>query len=604
VQFQQTFLAIRPEPGKPAPDNSLLYLADEGRVVIPRFQRDFEWKPDFVVALLASVARNWPSGQLLLMKGTRNFPSRTLRGVDEDVGDVQYSVLDGQQRLTALYRAFFDKDTKRVFYFRLGAYMREGRILDESFAYVARGTWDKICPDYARQADPTSRTLPAGKPSRPATQLVEEDRVLTLRTYLDENEWAAWLNHIPQSEHDEYREHRGALKDRLTTYQFPVTLIEESDTEETLTSLFVTVNLRQLQLGTFDLVVAKSWRKDSFDLRQKWFEAIGRDQEGQQGAEAKHSSLRDFRLDAEVLLRLISLLAGDESTSKANLVALDPDFVRANTDKALKALDGTLVFLQAHAGVIPESLPSEAGILPMARVLVDKPALTRGEASANRLLQWFWLTTFGQRYGRGGTNTLVVQDARQLQEWLDGGVVPEAMTTFSFKRSDLFDEVTGNDMLLNGVFCLENHSGARDWITGELISENGRKPRLGGGDPSSVLGRHHVFPQDASRDHLRESMTEDSALPWDDAGFDPVDVVVNRALLFSSTNSEIGSHSPESVENISGVRPEWLTTYLMDWDGDRRFEPFIVSRAQRICERLEDTLHSIGFELNVPDKES
>ena len=35
----------------------------------------------------------------------------------------------------------------------------------------------------------------------------------------------------------------------------------------------------------------------------------------------------DFRLDPDVLLRLISLLAGDESTSKANLVALDPDFV-------------------------------------------------------------------------------------------------------------------------------------------------------------------------------------------------------------------------------------------------------------------------------------
>jgi hypothetical protein len=98
-------------------------------------------------------------------------------------------------------------------------------------------------------------------------------------------------------------------------------------------------------------------------------------------------------------------------------------------------------------------------------------------------------------------------------------------------------------------------------------------------------------------------MTENSPLPWDDAGFDPVDIVANRALLFSSTNSEVGSHSPESVENIKGVRAEWLTTYLMDWDGDRRFEPFIVARAQRISEKLEDTLRSIGFELNVPDKQ-
>src|SRR5262245_17520813 len=103
-----------PDPGRPAADDSLLFLADEGRLVVPRFQREYEWKPDFVVALLESVARNWPCGQLLLLEGHGEYQSRTLRGVDEDVGEVKYSVLDGQQRLTALYRAFFDKDPKRV----------------------------------------------------------------------------------------------------------------------------------------------------------------------------------------------------------------------------------------------------------------------------------------------------------------------------------------------------------------------------------------------------------------------------------------------------------------------------------------------------------
>jgi hypothetical protein len=603
VQFLQPFLALRPDPGRPAADNSLLYLADEGRLVVPRFQRDYEWRPDFVVSLLASVARNWPCGQLLLMEGDREFPSRTLRGVDEEVGAVTYSVLDGQQRLTALYRAFFDRDPKRVFFFRVGKYAREREITDESFGHVTRGTWDRICPDLPRQADPARRVAPTGRPTRPALELVEEERIVTLKTYLDDNEWEAWLGSVPDEQKDELRAVRGPLAARLGAYQFPATLIDEADNEDTLTSLFVTVNLRQRILGTFDLVVAKSWRRDGFDLRQRWFDATGRDREGEPGAEATYPALRDFGVDPELLLRLLALRAGRDSTSKAVLVGLAPDFVRANAGGALKALDGSLRFLKAHAGVIPESLPSDTLVLPVASALVDKPGLTRGEESQARLLQWFWAATFGQRYGRGGTNTLVVGDARELASWVDGeGDEPEAIKRFSFKRSDLFDEVTGNEMLLAGTFCLENLVGARDWVEGTLISESGRKPREGGGEPSSILGRHHVFPQDANREWIAESRTgDDSPLPWDDPSFDPLSIVANRALLLSSTNSEVGSHSPASVETVDSVRTEYLTTYLMSWDSDRVFEPFIVARASRIATRLRETLSGLGLEVEIPD---
>jgi hypothetical protein len=602
MKFLQPFLALPPDPGKPAPDNSLLFLAHEGRVVVPRFQRDYEWKPDFATSLLASIARNWPSGQLLLMSGDRGFPSRTLRGVDEDVGAVTYSVLDGQQRLTALYRAYFNTDSKRVFFFRIGDFATSGVITDDSFGHVTRGTWKRICPDYEHQADPSKRQTPVGRPTRPVLDLVAEGRVVTLDAYLDGNHFESWLKHIPAREREEYRSARQSLAARLTAYQFPVTLIDGDDDDDTLTSLFVTVNLRQQILGTFDLVVAKSWLRDSFDLREKWFNAVGRTQEGESGAEAERPALRDFRIDPETLLRLLALIAGADATSKTNLVALAPDVVRANTDKALKALDTTLRFLEARAGVIPESLPTQTGLLPIARVLVEKPALTKNEASAERLLQWFWTSTFGQRYGRGQTNTLVVKDAEELSAWLGGGKdTPEVITNFSPKRGDLFEDVTGNEIILAGVFSLENLSGARDWMQGTLISESGRRPRHGGAEPSSIVSRHHVFPQDMNDDKFRESRTAESPLPWDEPSFDPREIVANRALLLVSTNSEVSSHSPSSVEDIKGVVPEYLTTYLMKWDGDREYEPFIVARANRISARLIEVLGQNGLDVEVPD---
>ena len=89
-----------------------------------------------------------------------DFASRTLRGIDEEVGDAVYSVLDGQQRLTALYRAYFDTDPKRVFFFRIGEFVREGAVTDDSFAHVARGTWNRICPEPESQADPVNGEQP------------------------------------------------------------------------------------------------------------------------------------------------------------------------------------------------------------------------------------------------------------------------------------------------------------------------------------------------------------------------------------------------------------------------------------------------------------
>ena len=600
MEFLQPHLAIPPDPGQPAPRDSLLYLADEGRVVVPRFQRDYEWKPDFVVSLLASVARGWPCGQLLLMEGDRDFPSRTLRGVDEEVGNTEFSVLDGQQRLTALYRAFFDKDPKRVFYFRIADYVREGQITDESFAHVVRGTWSRICPDLDSQASPPARRAPGQRSGEPARVLYGEGSVVTVKTFLDDVQWEAWLANIADGERDDFRRLRAPLAARLRSYQFPVTLIDERDTDETLTSVFVTVNLRQVPLDTFDLIVAKSWRRDTFDLRQIWFQAVGRTREGEWGAEAEYPAIRDYRVQPETLLRLLALLTGAETTSKSELVGLDAQDVRAKAADALRALDAAVRFLKAHAGVIPESLPSDTTLLPLAYVLFDRPGLSRSQTTQAKLLRWFWLTTFGQRYGRGQTNTLVVKDARDLAEWLRSDLeTPEAFERFAFKTADLFEDVTGNEMLTAGVFCLENLHGARDWIKGDVILQSGRSPRTGGTEPSSVLARHHIFPKETNRDRVNDSRVGDSAIPWDEPGFDPLEIVANRALLLASTNSSIGHHSPESIETVADIDSEFVTTYLMDWNGDRAFDPFITTRAKLIATNLTETLHGVGFDIEI-----
>src|SRR3954471_9425687 len=88
----------------------LVTRIDDGAVAIPEFQRHFVWRPPQVADLLVSVARRWPIGSLLLLEGPQDFGVRPLDGAPE-LSRAELLILDGQQRLTALYHALGDRSS-------------------------------------------------------------------------------------------------------------------------------------------------------------------------------------------------------------------------------------------------------------------------------------------------------------------------------------------------------------------------------------------------------------------------------------------------------------------------------------------------------------
>ena len=96
---------------------SLTTLVDrlrEGRYVIPDFQREFEWEPGDINELMRSIFRDYYIGSLLLWKATsKNFEAlacEPIHGFKGDSDAATHVVLDGQQRLTAMYYAFVAPD--------------------------------------------------------------------------------------------------------------------------------------------------------------------------------------------------------------------------------------------------------------------------------------------------------------------------------------------------------------------------------------------------------------------------------------------------------------------------------------------------------------
>ena len=87
------------------------------QITLPRFQRFVAWGHAEVSGLLTTVLRGLPSGAALILEvgDDEKFPSRTM--VDAPVfGErVNEQLLDGQQRLTALWRSLHDKYENRTY---------------------------------------------------------------------------------------------------------------------------------------------------------------------------------------------------------------------------------------------------------------------------------------------------------------------------------------------------------------------------------------------------------------------------------------------------------------------------------------------------------
>ena len=111
--------------------------------MIPDFQRDFEWEPWDIKELMSSIFRDYYIGSLLLWKGKdENFEALSCEAIyGFEGGDGRTDiVLDGQQRLTAMYYAFMapnkpapNRRNRFLYFIKVDRFMDEA--YDDAFIY-------------------------------------------------------------------------------------------------------------------------------------------------------------------------------------------------------------------------------------------------------------------------------------------------------------------------------------------------------------------------------------------------------------------------------------------------------------------------------------
>ena len=120
---------------------------------LPDFQRDFVWEPGATQELIVSIANNYPAGSILRVRDAKRvFAAREFEGAPPlDGAKHTFLVLDGQQRLTSLYQAFYGVGEHR-YYLDLGKLM-DGADFEEAIFHVRATTkWAKAREDFALQA--------------------------------------------------------------------------------------------------------------------------------------------------------------------------------------------------------------------------------------------------------------------------------------------------------------------------------------------------------------------------------------------------------------------------------------------------------------------
>ena len=483
-------------------------------MVLPDFQRDFVWEPGATQELIVSIANNYPAGSILRVRDAqRVFAAREFEGASALAGQSHtFLVLDGQQRLTSLYQAFYGVGEHR-YYLDLGKLL-EGKDFEEAIFHERATTkWAKAHESFNLQA---------------------KDLLLPLSVLKGgAGGFLQWLlqatNNMPQDERIRMQDALTKLNDdwikTIDDYHFPVVTLSDKTEPDALCTIFETLNRTGVKLSVFELLTARFWPQN-INLRDLWDKA-----------QAEHPIIADFEVDPYYVLQAIALASRDSpSCKRSEVLKLKPIEIETWWPKVIAGLSVGLNILRDDCKVVlPKWLPYQTMLAPLAAVLAKSRLPKTAEAGAQRekLKRWFWSAVFGQAY-ESSPNSQAAKDVCELVTWLENGALPETVAGLRFDPKELRKVTPRQRAIYRGVMCLilGNGTGARDFhtqaiITGKLMSDEG-------------IDDHHVFPAD----FLEKKMNV--KLAW------ARDCVLNRTLIDRTTNQMISNRAPS--EYLSEIR--------------------------------------------------
>ncbi|MDT7922501.1 MAG: DUF262 domain-containing protein [Thermus sp.] len=536
--------------------SSLFDLVDKsGRheYQVPEFQRDLVWGPEQVRELLVSLVQGHYAGALLVLEfnpTTPPFAHREIYGTgplpSPATSTRAYSVLDGQQRISAVYYAFQHPNLplppsskKRPYRF----FLKLDKLLSSEFdeAVLAEpegspGFRSAVAGWIAGTTIPFGPINPSLLPSHPSG-LITLWHLLTAGPTAAGSLLLSFLSGV-RSPLAAASPHVLSALLPLLTYEFDVIVLSPSfPTPPThlvrvIAPLFVNVNSKGTRLTLFDLAVAHLFPvlHPRINLRSLWEELP-----------TTHPGLgtliagRRRWIDPDDLLRIMALITGG-SVKRADLldhlhgVAADLTSGRTRSspvgytftsfsdlwNEAASCLEEAYNrVINDYGALRPEWIPYTSMLIPLAALIhVEKRSGAPG--ARNKVDCWYWHSVLYERYEKS-VDTTAMADFNQVTNWILGtpgkpswisGAVPPGL--------DLKVEDEPQSAIFKAVLNLFALAGARNLLNGD--------------PPGTDLELDHLFPKGGAK-------------PW--SGHSWINSVLNFTLLEPSVNKIKKSKDPD-----------------------------------------------------------
>jgi hypothetical protein len=505
----------------PAPDKKTLEEifndVEKGNCAIPDFQRYWTWNKKQIEELWESIFQGYYIGSLLTWPTTQQKLGVTPVVGGPNLKDNPYLVLDGQQRITAIYYAVKspkislpNTDLPYEFFLNLNALLDPLR-------------------DSSEIIDSENSTKVENKHLND-TQKQYEKKIFPL-TQLQDRNYSQWLfgfyNYLKTHEgyDDEnaqkyYKKLEEIFSNVWTSYEIPAVKLPESLLLDNVATVFERINSKGTPLGVFDLLNARFiihdivlknlWEdvKDKNENIRKWYDDFKNEKVPLYIIQALALSNSGY-IRRKQVLNLDDLYEDASKKFQVDVFLKEWNEMSEKIEEAISRI--TSMGIEGFGAVNYDFIPYTIMVPLMASFLKEIENKPNYTSCLNKIRFWYWNNILGDRYS-GSTDSTAESDYKIMLNWFDEKV-SEPFDLESLKK---FNTTKSNSALFKSIMCIIAKKGALDFIRGD-------PPQY------SKLEDHHIFPSSKAKQF--------------NAG-DNIDSILNRTLIFDKTNRFISNKDP------------------------------------------------------------
>lgn len=520
-----------------------------GEIKLPRFQRHEAWDKGRITSLLNTIIHDLPLGITLILEvDQEQFISRYLATAEFTVPPfpkVGEHLLDGQQRLTAIWRALHNNYEWEKYFLYVRDYdtvwaMNSPSEDDEedqaSMTVYCQSRWTGkrkgLMPLWA---DDPQETFKRG--CIPLELIRPED------VGNEVSQWIAKaLEHkrpkagTPDFEvkFEKFTEEKQTLLNQINSiretvkhYNLPFLALPSSTSKDTALNVFINMNTNSKPLTQYDIIVAEIEGLKDTSLHQL-----------QKELEESHPAVSRY-FNLSYLILYTSALMQEKMPNRVGIWDMDKKKVVEDWDKLVRGLSRMAGFMESNHIYDEERLPTNGVLSVIAALYTHIPENGDLAGQAHLLLRkYLWSSFFTDRYENSAASRAFADYTGLLglvlKRTKPGSSLPYTENDVPVLNRALFPLDTAEQLIHiawpkrvgirgRGILAVANYFNAYDFADGSALS------------PVNIKKReyHHIFPDaliDDANGHLEEKLNSMLAL--------------NCALITSTTNRVIGRKEP------------------------------------------------------------